>query len=332
MSTGRRTAKSRVPRGLIYLYRLIVVISAVIVATYLAWILLVPKPAMAENVPPINTDTVDPSNTEQGSQEIDLYQRKDKVWTFLLVGKDKVGANTDSLMYLTYDVENQQVNVASIPRDTKVDADRRVKKINGAFAQGGMDQLKQEVSHTLGIPIDFYIKVDVNAFIALVDAVDGVEFYVPCDMDYDDPWQDLAIHYKEGMQTLNGEQALEVCRFRHNNDMSGYSDTGRMETQRNLLTAVAKKVLSWGNVTRINEFVGIVADNVDTDLTLTDMMWFASQALSFDMEGLNTMSLPAQWDSPYMYLDPAETLAMVNQYLNPYTTDRTADQLNIVTQ
>lgn len=160
------------------------------------------------------------------------YQRQDDCWTFLLIGKDKVGANTDSLMLLTYDVGDQTVNVASIPRDTKVDVDRRNKKINAAFANGGIEGLEQEVSQLLGIPIDYYIKVDVNAFVALIDAVKGIDFYVPCDMDYDDPWQDLSIHYKEGMQHLNGQQALEVCRFRHNNDMSGYSDTGRMETQR----------------------------------------------------------------------------------------------------
>lgn len=325
------------PRGLIYIYRMIVAISAIIVVTYVAYLILVPEPTMAGNEPPVNTGNLDPSNTDPsntGGEQTgqNLYERKDKVYTFLLVGKDKVGANTDSLMYLVYDVPNQTVSVASIPRDSRVDAERRVKKINGAFSQGGMDQLKQEVSQTLGIPIDYYIKVDVNAFVALINAVKGIDFYVPCDMDYDDPWQDLSIHYKEGMQHLDGQQALEVCRFRHNNDMSGYSDTGRMETQRGVLTAVAQKVLSWESLTRINDFVTIISENVETDLSLSNMAWFASQALSFQMENLNTMTLPAEWISPYMYLDPDGTLAMVNQYLNPYTTDRTADQLNIVTR
>ena len=75
----------------------------------------------------------------------------------------------------------------------------------------------------------------------------------------------------------------------------------------------------------------IIAEYVETDLSVTDMMWFASQALYFDMENLNTMTLPAEWHSPYMYLDPEATLEMVNQYLNPYTTDRTADELDIPT-
>ena len=310
-------------------YRVITVISVIIVVTYVAWLLLVPKPGMAEELEPAQPNRAE--DTADPAPDASPDARKDDCWTFLLIGTDRVGANTDTLMYLTYDVGEQTVSVASIPRDTKVDADRRVKKINSAYAYGGMDGLKQEIYQTFGLPVDYYIKVDVQAFVALVDEVDGIDFYVPCDMDYDDPWQDLSIHYKEGMQHLSGQQALEVCRFRHNNDMTGYSDTGRMETQRGVLTAVAQKVISWGSLARINGYLEIIAEYVETDLSLTDMMWFASQAIYFDMDGLNTMTMPAEWHSPYMYLDPEGTLEMVNTYLNPYEEPRTADQLNIPT-
>jgi LCP family protein required for cell wall assembly len=294
---------------------------------------------MAEDVPPVTASapvtSTDSDAAETGTGGESPYQRRDNCWTFLLVGKDKVGANTDSLMYLVYDVENQTVNVASIPRDTRVDTDRKgaaAKKINAAFGAGGMQALKEDVAKTLGLPVDYYIQVDVKGFVALVNAVDGIDFDIPCNMSYDDPAQDLSIHYTKGVTHLNGQQALEVCRFRDNNDGTGYYDQGRMETQRNVLKAVAKKILSWDSVTKVNEFVSIFADNVNTDLSLSNLLWFASQALSFDMENLNTMTLPAEWTSPYMYLDPEQTLEMVNQYLNPYTTDRTADQLDIVTR
>ena len=314
---------------LVGLYRVIVAISVVAVVSYVAWLLLVPKPGMAEELEPAQPNRAE--DTADPAPDASPDARKDDCWTFLLIGTDRVGANTDTLMYLTYDVGEQTVSVASIPRDTKVDADRRVKKINSAYAYGGMDGLKQEIYQTFGLPVDYYIKVDVQAFVALVDEVDGIDFYVPCDMDYDDPWQDLSIHYKEGMQHLSGQQALEVCRFRHNNDMTGYSDTGRMETQRGVLTAVAQKVISWGSLARINGYLEIIAEYVETDLSLTDMMWFASQAIYFDMDGLNTMTMPAEWHSPYMYLDPEGTLEMVNTYLNPYEEPRTAEQLNIPT-
>ena len=54
-------------------------------------------------------------------------------------------------------------------------------------------------------------------------------------MDYDDPLQDLSIHFPKGMRHLDGAEALKVVRFRHNNDGTGYGseDVGRMATQQN---------------------------------------------------------------------------------------------------
>ncbi len=321
------------PRWLVRLYYGLGIVAGVIVAAYLAWNILVPEPDTADTPPvasPAPTQTADPAETLNPSEApVDPYQRKEECWTFLLVGKDKVGANTDSLMYLTYNVKDQTVSVASIPRDTRMEVDRSNKKINAAFASGGMEELRTEVARTLGIPVDYYIKVDVKAFVQIIDWVGGIDFEVPCNMNYDDPAQDLHIHYKKGMQHLTGQQALEVCRFRDNNDGTGYYDQGRMETQRAVLATVAKKALSWGSLTKINEFVDIIMDNVETDLTLSNMLWFASKAVYFDMENLHTETLPAEWYSPYMWLDPQGVLDIVNQYLNPYTTDRTLSQLSI---
>ena len=307
------------------------------------WQIMIPEPAVAEGPPEeteqteaapatashVSADTVD---REDVQVENGPYVRKESYWTFLLVGMDKGGGNTDSLMIVTYDVANQKVSVASIARDTRVDVERKLKKINAAYAFGGIDELKAEVSKTFGIPIDFYVRANIKGFVRLVDAVDGVDFEVPCSMNYDDPAQNLSIHYSKGMRHLTGQQALEVCRFRQNNDGSGYGDGGRMQTQRGVMTALLKKVLAWNNVTRVNEFLEIAKDNLDTDLGLSDMMWFGTRALSFDTENLSTMSMPCEWINPYMYLDPAATLEMVNEYLNPYTTDRTPEMLDIITR
>ncbi len=313
------------------------------------WNLLVKKPQIKDNAPPLplapsqisgqtpaqTADSAAETPTEPEPDPIGPYTRKEDCWTFLLIGMDKGGGNTDSLMLVTYDVAEQRVSVASIARDTRVDADRDIKKINAAWAagggkNGGVEQLIREVSMTFGIPVDYYFRVNINGFIGLVNAVDGVDFNVPCYMDYDDEYQDLSIHYSKGMQHLNGRQALEVCRFRQNNDGSGYGDEGRQKTQRALLTAVLKKVLK--NPGKIDEYVSIANDNLDTDMPLSELAWFATQALSFNMENLNAMSMPCEWINPYMYLDPEATLEMVNEYLNPYVLPRTADQLDIITR
>ncbi len=326
MSEGKRVLKKEKKGG--GFLRVLLVLALIAAGAYAAWRLLVPEPEIA--VPAMAT--ADESHEASAPGD---YARKRRCYTFLLVGMDKVGSNTDSLIVVRYDVDEQDVSMASIPRDTCVNVKRKLKKINAAYANGGMEQLTEEVSRTFGLPLDFYIKVDVKGFVALVDELGGVDFDVPCAMNYDDPAQDLHIHYEPGMQHLSGQQALEVCRFRHNNDNTGYTDTGRMETQRGVLTAVAKKLLSWNNVTKLNNYLKIAAEHVDTNLSATDMAWFAQKGLGFDAgndEKLHTMMFPASWHTPYMYLDPDATLEMVNAFLNPYKTPRTADMLDIKTR
>ena len=111
------------------------------------------------------------------------------------------------------------------------------RKINYAYNLGGMDQMRETVSDALGIPVDFTVEVNLKAFVKLVDEIGGVDFEVPLNMNYDDPYQDLHIHLKKGMQHLDGQNALKVVRFRHNNDGSGYGteDIGRIGTQQAFL-------------------------------------------------------------------------------------------------
>ena len=301
-----------------------------------AWNIIAPKPAVADDTPPVATRTETPdasAPTAEQSPETEAnaaYRRRKDCWTFLLVGMDKGGGNTDTLMLVTYDVAQQKVSVGSIARDTRVDADRKLKKINAAYAYGEMDGLIEEVSKTFGVPIDYYLRVRIDGFVKLVNAVDGVDFEVPCSMNYDDPYQDLSIHYRKGMQHLNGQQALEVCRFRQNNGGGGYGDEGRQQTQRAVLTLVMKKMLA--NPGKVSEYAEIAAEALDTNLTAGNIIWFATKAAGFDTENLHTMSMPCEWISPYMYLDPDATLEMVNEYFNPYELPRTAEQLDIVTR
>ena len=314
------------------LYRFAVVLSAIIVLSYAAYKIFVQPPAVpVPEIPEGSQGDVSDSKQETGPE------RRDYVWTFLLMGTDDGNGNADTLMVATYDVKEQKVGVVSVPRDTIVDRDwSRYPKINGGYSKG-ISRVKEEVTHLLGIPIDYYIKVDIKAFVALVDEVDGVDFNVPVDMDYDDPWQNLAIHYKKGMQHLTGQQALEVVRFRHNNDMSGYSDVGRTQTQQALLRAVAKKVLSWNSVPKIAGFVDILNDYVDTDLKAEDMLYFATQALYLDVEtGVSTKTLEGRGDATYKgytwcyELDKDKALADINAMLNPYTTPITDEMAHIM--
>ena len=332
----RKRRQSGAVRVTAALYRFVVVLSALIVTGYAAWHIFIQPPSVE---PP------DVSQTEQQREDSSTQtppeeglNRKDLCYTFLLLGTDDGNGNADTLMVGTYDVQAQKISVVSVPRDTIVDRDwSRYPKINGAYGGGGgVDRVRRELSGMLGIPIDFYIKVDIRAFVELVNEVGGVDFDVPVDMNYDDPAQNLSIHYKKGMQHLNGQQALEVVRFRHNNDMSGYSDVGRTQTQQKLLTAVVRKLLSWNSVTRLKAFAEIFFEYVDTDLKWDDMAWFAAQVISLNPDtGVTTKTLTGRGDAKYngytwcYELDAEQTLADINAMLNPYTTPITEDMVNI---
>ncbi|MEG0322221.1 MAG: LCP family protein, partial [Oscillospiraceae bacterium] len=260
-----------------------------------------------------------------------LLQRKKQFHTFLLMGCDDGNGNADTIMVASYDVKNKQVGLVSVPRDTLVDVRRTVKKINGAYGSGGIDEVKTEVSTLLGIPIDHYIQIDISAFQAVVTEVGGIDFYVPQDMYHDDGGG-FIIDLKEGQQHLNGRQALELVRFR------GYpnADIGRIAVQQQFLSAMAKKLLSFSSVTKVRAFADIFATYVKTDLTAGNLAYFAVEAMSLDTAtGLKTATLPGDGLTSYKGIDyyyelfPEETLAIINDCLNPYTTPITADRAHI---
>lgn len=274
------------------------------------------------------------SPEEQAAQEAlrSHLERKGGFYTILVSGVDDDNGGSDTNILMAVDTVNGYVYGASIPRDSKAIIGGKAHKINYAYNKGGTALLASTVSEQLGIPVDYTVCVNLQGFTALVDAIGGVDFEVPINMDYDDPIQGLSIHFKKGMQHLSGADALRVVRFRHNNDGTGYGseDLGRMQTQQKFLKAVAKKMFSFENlISNPRKYAEIFGQYVDTDLSVTDLAWFGMQVLGMGVDKIDFSTLPNEWKSPYIYLDPDETLALVNTYLNPYVEDRTAEDLNI---
>ena len=261
-------------------------------------------------------------------------ERKSKYcYNILLYGVDNDAGGSDTNMLMRFDAVNKTVDVVSLPRDTLMSNGH---KLNSSYNNGGTEKLRSNIEDMLGVPVDFYVSVDLKGFIALIDQIGGVEFDVPCDMDYDDPYQDLHIHFKAGLQKLNGQQAMEVVRFRHNNDNTGYGgrqDLGRIGTQQAFLKTVAQKLMKLENVPAMAE---TFLKYVKTDLTLGNLMWLANQALSMGgMDAISFATLPgdgAGWynGKSFYTLYPEQVLEMTNSMLNPYATDITADDQNIL--
>ena len=332
LAKGKKKRKLKKPyRILRGIYMVIVVIAALIVLGYAVYKIAIPEPEMSPD--PAGSSSAVQASTP--GMEDGAHQRKEQTYTFLLAGPDQESGNADGIMVVTYDVPNQKVGLLSIPRDTLVM--KKNPKINSSM-KAGIDNLEEVVSDLVGFPIDYYITLDLDAFIEIVDAVGGVDFDVPVEMYYDDPAQDLHIHYKPGMQHLNGQQAMEVCRFRHNADGTGYplGDVQRAETAQKMMLTIAKKVMSVDSLVNINEFVGIVERNIETDLKGTDIAWFAAKALGLNLStGVSSDTLPGDGNvtyrgTSYCYeLYPEDSLELINKLVNPYTSALTLEDVNI---
>lgn len=321
------------------LYSILVVLSALIVGAYAVWNFTVKEPEIpVQPDPSISAPELEapPTVSEPGDSDELVRARREGVYTFALLGSDKSSANTDTIILVTFNTKAHTVGMVSVPRDTAVERSwAKYPKINAAYSKGP-DVLKEEIYHTFGIPVDFYIRIDLTAFIALVDELGGVDVYIPENMNYDDPYQDLHIHYTKGQKHLNGQQTMEVVRFRHNNDGTGYTDVGRAEMQRTVLVSLAKKVLSWNSLTKLQNFLDIFQTYIKTDLSASDIAWFAAEALKVDLStGLTQGTLEGRGDGVYKghswcYIFEEETiLPTLNSLLNPYNTDLTAGDLNL---
>lgn len=339
-NTKEKNMKKKMKRWLRILYALLTVVSFVIVLVYVIYKIAVTPPEVVSEPEPTNTNAMvenGPTSAQSphpDQQNTASYERKPLCYTFLIIAGDQSSGNADTIMVLTYDTVAQSAGLVSIPRDTLIDAS--YPKINSMYLQG-VEKLRSTVADLLGIPIDFYICVDTDGFVEVIDAIDGIEFDIPIHMSYDDPTQDLHIHFEPGLQHLNGEDALKVCRLRKNSDGTmAYpdSDIGRTRTQQQLLITVAKKMLQ--NPQKIHAYIEIWQDNVETNLKINDMLWFIEPLLNFSVDqDLTTITLPGDGTVEYRgakwcyQLYPDEVLDIVNQYLNPFKEPLTINDLNI---
>ena len=303
------------------------------------------------------TGTEDGAETEEidwgeGNRPHSGGERKSEdYYTVLILGRDTGGGgNTDTMLLASYDVTNQKATVVSIPRDTMVNIPYDIKRINAVYNYGGggdegIQYLYKEISQLVGFEPDYQVIVEWEAVGEIVDAMGGVWFDVPRNMNYDDPYQDLHIHQEKGYRLLSGDDAMQVLRYRHDNDMSyGYpdGDLGRIKTQQAFLSAMVEQLLKLGNITKINEFIQVFQNNVETDLSFQNILWFAQQAIlgGLSMENVEFVTMPnknvSAWSrtyqnyQSYVVPDADELLDLVNNQLSPYTKVFTLSDLDIM--
>ena len=270
--------------------------------------------------------------------------RKRLFYTFLIIGLNE-GTNTNTIIAASYDGVKKEANLISIPRDSLVNVSRSLKKLSGAYmsgalrgrgVEGGVAQVQREVRTIIGFVPDFYILVNYDAFHQIIDAVGGIEIEVPFHMKYDDPFQNLHIDIPPGIQQLDGKTALHFARYRQSN--RGYraiTDYRRIENQQLVIEKTIEKLRRPASILRIPEFAEIFTENVHTNLTFGNALWFANQlneirgteALSF-----YTMPVRGTTGSPSYYelLNGPAIVELVNKTINPFNKNIQLRDLDIM--
>lgn len=175
----------------------------------------------------------------------------------------------DTIVVFHLDSDRKRVGALSIPRDTRVKVEGYGHtKINHTYAHGGESLLRQTVADFLGIPIDYYVKVNLNGVIKVVDALCGVEIDVEKDLVYTDQAAGLYIHIEKGKQVLNGEKIMHYLRFRHDSE----GDIGRIRRQQKFMNEVARKVTSPTGLFELPKLIGTLNSVFDTDLSMSQMV------------------------------------------------------------
>ena len=260
----------------------------------------------------------------QPQAEEALGARKAGCSTILIAGTDEGGYRTDTMMLFSVNRATGSMSLVSIPRDTLIYCEYSVPKINSAYGwasggEAGMEQLLMRVGEIIGFQPDGYVLVDLSVFEQLVDTMGGVTFNVPVDMHYSDPSQNLTIDLSAGEQHLNGEQAMQVVRFR-----SGYAmqDLGRVETQRAFLSAAIKQWTSFKGLVHLPAALKLVSDASKTSLTTRELIWLCESALLCSRGEIQTRTLPGQASyiagGSYYVLDAAGVCETINACCNPY--------------
>ncbi len=296
------------------LLKILVFLGLVLLVWYFGSIAFYKMTIEAEPVP-IVKENVEASYLDEGNK---IKPTKKNELLFLLAGTDQNSGDssgmtrTDTLMLFKVNFSKGTINQISIPRDTMVLVDGDYTKINHASAYGQIPLTMKTIRDWLDIDLDYYLKVNFESVIALVDLVGGVEIDVP---------EVVAegINVAPGLQKLNGKQALDFVRFR-----KGYltGDIGRVEAQQNFMEQVISKMLTTKNLLRSPILINILYNQVDTNIPKSMIISKLFSVSKFSSDKFTKDMIPGYGDyidgiSYYLY-DKEETIDLRDQYFSDY--------------
>lgn len=239
-----------------------------------------------------------------GDRGLELIKRKNQEL------KDKTGSDkyyttgnpSDTIMLTRFDLKTKDINIVSIPRDTKTEIAGRkgLHKINASFAKDGPFAAVDSVRDFSKVNFDKYVAVDYNAVREIVDILGGIEIDVPFDMKYDDPTDDPPLHIdlKKGLQLLNGTKAMQYLRWRKFNDKEGYKngDLGRVNTQQNFVHELIKQTFKKENVAKLPRIIKAVFSHIETNISFDEILSLIPSMLKISPQKVHIDTIPGKED------------------------------------
>lgn len=258
----------------------------------------------------------EPGKEPDVSTEQPDYLFEDNKLTLLVLGVDDraaaPGSRSDTMMLAFLDMNEPSVKLLSIPRDTRVNIPGYgYEKFTHAHAYGGADLVMETVNDFLGTDVEYYVEVDFEGFKDVVDALGGIELEVPSRMYYPDEGIDLY----PGVQTLDGDKALQFVRYR-----SDGGDLVRIARQQQFLKELAKKALNTKNLWTATKLVSAANDMTVTDLSVTQLLYIATSMMDLDVDSIEVATIPGEskkldglW---YIIADEEKALDLVDVFQN----------------
>ena len=258
------------------------------------------------------------SNNEEAVDNTSTVEAADGKINVLLMGVDVDGLSTDAIMLASFDTETKEVNMLSIPRDTKMYIGNRYQKINAAHAFvdesgeiGGATATCEAVTRITGIPINYYVDFSFDAVAHVIDELGPIEFTIPdlygdgVGMVYDDPVQSLHINLPPGDYQLNGQQAVWLMRYRHGNVnpstgvFKGYvnGDSDRVEMQQKFLKAVVDQKVNASLILKIPSIFKDISSEIKTNFTVSEVIKYSKYLADFSSVNIHSYSLPGEYSS-----------------------------------
>lgn len=204
--------------------------------------------------------------------------------SLLFVGVDDYGV-PDTIF--TYEMsEEGKATIYSIPRDTFVTDNMKIAAL--LIQENGDEKLIEAVSEITGRPVKDYVRMDLTAAEAVIDALGGVTFTVPQDMDYEDPYQDLSIHLKAGEQILSGKDAVGLLRYRR-----GYpeGDLKRVEVQQAFLMELFRQKCNPAYLKEIPAVMDAIKGHVTTNLIGEDVVKYGEELYRLKQNGMDAVEM-----------------------------------------